>query len=178
MTPSAPNSKETAMTSLTGNPDRTTAPCEVSHLLRREIQAPIAAALIREFARTIGEDRALEIAAAAVSADAEAAGREAAARLGGGSLAGLGRLVREVWSARDAMTVRFLESTECSLSFDVTRCAYADLYERLGMRELGFCLSCSRDEPFARGFNPRLRLVRTRTIMQGASSCDFRFSMD
>ncbi len=102
MTPSAPNSKETAMTSLTGNPDRTTAPCEVSHLLRREIQAPIAAALIREFARTIGEDRALEIAAAAVSADAEAAGREAAARLGGGSLAGLERLVREVWSARDA----------------------------------------------------------------------------
>jgi hypothetical protein len=150
----------------------------VSHLLRREIQAPIAAALIREFGRTLGTDRAMEIAAAAVSSDAEAAGREAAARQGGGSLAGLERLVREVWSAGDAMTVRFLEGTERRLSFDVTRCAYADLYDRLGMRELGFCLSCSRDEPFARGFNPRLRLVRTQTIMQGASSCDFRFSFE
>jgi hypothetical protein len=147
-------------------------------LLRREIQAPIAAALIREFGRAIGEERALEIATAAVSADAEAAGRAAAAHLGGGSLAGLERLVREVWSAGDAMTVRFQESTERRLSFDVIRCAYAHLYERLGMRELGFCLSCSRDEPFARGFNPRLRLVRTRTIMQGAPSCDFRFSLD
>jgi len=166
------------MTSLTGNPDGTTAPCEVSHLLRREIQAPIAAALIRGFARALGRDRAVEIATAAVSVDAEAAGREAAARLGGGSLAGLARLVCEVWSAGDAMTVSFLESTERRLSFDVTRCAYVDLYERLGMRDLGFCLSCSRDEPFARGFNPRLRLVRTRTIMQGAPSCDFRFSLD
>ena len=166
------------MASPTGIPHGPTSACQVSHLLRREIQAPIAAALIREFGRTLGTDRAMEIAAAAVSTDAEAAGREAAARPGGGSLAGLERLVREVWSAGDAMTVRFLEGTERRLSFDVTRCAYADLYERLGMRELGFCLSCSRDEPFARGFNPRLRLVRTRTIMQGASSCDFRFSLE
>jgi hypothetical protein len=161
--------------------DRThppTSACQVSHLLRREIQAPIAAALIREFALTLGTDRAVEIATAAVSTDAEAAGREAAGRLGGGSLAGLERLVREVWSAGDAMTVRFLESTERRLSFDVTRCAYADLYERLGMQDLGFCLSCSRDEPFARGFNPRLRLAHTRTIMQGAPSCDFRFDLD
>ena len=49
--------------------DRTLTPmsaCQVSHLLRREIQAPIAAALIRGFAETLGMGRALEIAAAAV----------------------------------------------------------------------------------------------------------------
>ena len=154
------------------------APCEVSHLLRREIQAPIAAALIRGYAEALGKDRALEIAAAAVSADAMAAGRAAAAGPGGGSLIQLERLVREVWSAGDAMSVRFLQSTDRALYFDVTRCGYAELYERLGMRELGFCLSCSRDEPFARGFNPHLKLLRTRTIMQGAPSCDFRFSLD
>jgi hypothetical protein len=154
------------------------APCAVSHLLRREIQAPIAAALIRGFAGVLGRDRALEIAEAAVRADAAAFGRQAAERLGGGTLAGLERLVREVWAADDAMTIRFLEVTDHTLHFDVTRCRYAELYERLGMRDLGYCLSCSRDEPFARGFNPRLALRRTQTIMQGASTCDFRFTLE
>jgi hypothetical protein len=165
------------MTTTTDRP--LTAPaCQVSHLLRREIQAPIAAALIRGFAEALGKDRALEIAAAAVRADAATAGQETAARLGGGSLAGLERLVREVWSADDAMTVGFLETTERVLRFDVTRCGYAEIYERLGMRDLGFCLSCSRDEHFARGFNPRLALQRTQTIMQGAPTCDFRFVLE
>ena len=53
------------------------------------------------------------------------------------------------------------------------RCRYAELYQRLGMHDLGYCLSCSRDPAFARGFNPRLTLTRTRTIMEGAYSCDF-----
>ena len=169
------------MTSPTFPPDRTHPPtpaCQVSHLLRREIQAPIAAALIRGFAQTLGMGRALEIAAAAVRGDALVAGREMAVRPGGGSLSELERLVREVWSADDAMTVRILERTERTLSFDVTRCGYAELYERLGMRDLGYCLSCSRDEPFARGFNPRLALVRTQTLMQGAAACDFRFVLE
>ena len=104
--------------------------------------------------------------------------QEAAERMGGGTLAALERLVRELWGAEEAMTVRFLEVTARTLHFDVTRCRYAELYERLGMRELGFCLSCSRDEAFARAFNPRLTLRRTRTIMQGAPLCDFRFELE
>jgi hypothetical protein len=52
------------------------------------------------------------------------------------------------------------------------------MYEREGMKELGFCLSCSRDEPFTKGFNPRMKLLRTRTIMEGASHCDFRFVLE
>ena len=39
-------------------------------------------------------------------------------------------------------------------------------------------VSCCRDEPFARGFNQNLRLVRTKTIMEGAEHCDFRYYLD
>jgi hypothetical protein len=150
----------------------------VSHLQRREIQAPVSAGLIRAYADVLGLDRALEIATIAIRSDAAAAGREAAERMGGGTLPALEQLVRELWGAEGAMTVRFLEVTARTLHFDVTRCRYAELYERLGMRELGFCLSCSRDEAFARAFNPRLTLRRTRTIMQGAPLCDFRFELE
>ena len=52
---------------------------------------------------------------------------------------------------------------------------YYEKYNELGLAEYGVGLSCCRDEPFARGFNPNLKLVRTQTIMEGAEHCDFRY---
>ena len=72
--------------------------------------------------------------------------------------------------------MNILEESDRKLSFDVTRCAYAEMYERLGLKEFGPCLSCRRDGSFAEGFNPSLKLKRTQTIMEGAPFCDFRFT--
>ncbi len=148
---------------------------KVSHLLRREIQAPVAASLIREFAEVLGRDKAIDVAAAAIRRDAMAAGRSMREKYPGPVLLALGQIVREVWAADGALTVQMLEQTEQKLSFDVTRCQYAELYDRLGVKDLGFCLSCNRDGVFGEGFYPGLKLVRTQTIMEGASRCDFRF---
>jgi hypothetical protein len=126
----------------------------------------------------MGQDKALEVATASVQADAMMAGKRMAEKYGGNSMTELGRIVRKVWAEDDAMTIRILEETEQALSFDVTRCRYAKLYEKAEMKELGFCLSCCRDEPFIKGFNPRMKLLRTQTIMQGSSLCDFRFVLE
>jgi hypothetical protein len=149
----------------------------MSHLQLRETQAPIAVCLIKEFAKSVGLDKALAIATAAIQSDAMIAGTTMAEKLGSDTLNDMARLVREVWSKDDAMTVRFLEETDRSLSFNVTRCGYAELYLKMGVLEFGYCLSCSRDEPFIQGFNPQIRLFRTQTIMQGAPFCDFRYVM-
>ena len=153
-------------------------PLLISHLMRREIQVPIAACLIRGFARVLGHDKALEAATVAIQADALEAGRMTAEKFGKNSLRELGRVVREVWCEDDALVIRMLEESDERLSFDVERCRYVELYDRMGLREFGYCLSCSRDEPFARGFNPRIRLLRNQTIMQGAPHCDFRFILE
>jgi hypothetical protein len=126
----------------------------------------------------MGKEKAIEVATKAIGADAEAAGKVTAGRFGGNGMAELGRVVKEMWSRDDALAVRMIEETEKALRFDVIRCRYAELYEKMGVRDLGFCLSCSRDEAFARGFNPRIRLIRKKTIMQGAPVCDFLFTMD
>lgn len=54
-------------------------------------------------------------------------------------------------------------------------CGYAKMYERLGIQDLGYLLSCSRDASFMDGFNPEIELIRTQTIMEGAEYCDFRY---
>jgi len=151
---------------------------EISHLRRREIQVPIAACLIRGFADVMGHDKALETATAAIKADAMMAGKMMAEKYSANTMTELGRILREIWAEDDAITFHLLEEADQNLNFDVTRCKYTEMYEKLGMKELGFCLSCSRDEAFVRGFNHRMKLVRTQTIMEGAPFCDFRFVLE
>jgi L-2-amino-thiazoline-4-carboxylic acid hydrolase len=75
----------------------------------------------------------------------------------------------------DALDYSVRAQSEETYEIDVTRCRYAQFYKELGEPELGFLLVCSSDFPFAEGFDPDLKLVRSQTIMQGASHCDFRY---
>jgi hypothetical protein len=147
---------------------------EISNLKRREIQAPLLAGLLTGFISEIGYERAMKVASAAIQNDATAAGKRMAEKYGANSIHDLHRLVREVWAEDAALEFSVLEKTDQKLSFNVTRCQYAEMYNRLGVKVFGFCLSCNRDESFIKGFNPRFKLIRTCTLMEGADRCDFR----
>ena len=159
------------------NPAAVSSLGSISNLQRREIQAPLIVCLIREFINEVGRERAMAAASSAVQKDAAQAGRLQAEKYGGNSISDLLRLVREVWAAENALEFTLLEQTSQKLSFDVTRCQYAELYDQLGIKEFGPCLSCDRDSALIAGFNPRIRLLRTQTIMQGADLCDFRIRL-
>jgi hypothetical protein len=150
---------------------------KITNLMRREIQAPLAASLIDAFAGVIGRDKALEVTTEAIRADAFEAGKKMAEKFGGNSMKELGRVLRELWAEDGALEFRILEENENTLNFDVTRCRYAELFDRLGMKDLGACLTCIRDESFIAGFNPLIKFERTKTIMEGEKLCDFRFTM-
>ena len=148
---------------------------EISHLLCREIQAPIVTALIKGFAREIGYNEALVIAKEVIREDAVLSGKSLAEKYSGNSLEDLLKIVEEVWAKDETMEIENIKINENELQFDVTYCGYAEMYERLGIKELGCLLSCSRDFPFMDGFNPEMELIRTKTIMEGAKYCDFRY---
>lgn len=145
----------------------------LNHLMRREIQAPIVSALINGFAEKFGAKKTQALAKEIICKDAVQSGRHLAAEYGGNSLNELLKIVEQVWAADDTMLIENLTLDETGLRFDVVRCGYADMYERLGMKELGALLSCCRDHAFLDGFNPELRLIRTKTIMDGDEICDF-----
>jgi len=75
----------------------------------------------------------------------------------------------------DALQYDVIEQSRDAYAFDVKRCRYAEFYKELGEPELGFLLVCSADFDTAAGFGDDIELTRTRTIMQGASHCDFRY---
>ena len=146
----------------------------ISLLQRREIEARVVGPIVRAFAAEIGEERARAILAGVVRELATQAGRDAATVIGDSSIAGLNVAV-DGWQQGGALSLDVLEHSDSDLDFNVTRCQYAEMYQRLGMADLGPILSCSRDGAMIEGFNPGITLERTQTLMEGASHCDFRF---
>ncbi|WP_435008482.1 L-2-amino-thiazoline-4-carboxylic acid hydrolase [Tundrisphaera lichenicola] len=143
-------------------------------LERREIEARVIGPLIRGFAEEIGPEKALEVVRKVIAGLAREGGADLARRLGDASLEGFAASL-DLWSAGGALEIEMLEKSPERLSFNVTRCKYAELYRALGLADLGASLSCLRDFALIEGFNPEITLTRTRTIMGGASHCDFRF---
>ncbi len=79
------------------------------------------------------------------------------------------------WRMGDALQTETLRESDTQFDFNVTRCRYAEMYREMGLGEIGHLLSCQRDGTFCEGYDPRLKMDRTQTIMQGASHCDFRY---
>ena len=82
------------------------------------------------------------------------------------------------WGDDGSLDEEVLEKTDKSYVFNITRCKFAELYQELGLRDLGYALSCCRDNTFIEGFNPRIRLYRNGTIMEGSKVCDFRYVLE
>ena len=120
----------------------------------------MAVALIESYAKKLGREKAIALARNSIQNLAETAGRQMAIKMKGNTFTELGRVVREVWSREDGLEITFLDVTRDHLAFDVHRCRYAELYERLGIRDMGIHLSCCRDSAFARGFNPAIKMQR------------------
>lgn len=150
---------------------------EIGILTRREIEARIAGPIIRAFIEEVGRDKALAVVSRVIKSLAQESGALLAKQLGGNSIADLVRGTR-AWKTEDALKKEVLEVSETTYYYDMVRCRYADMYRELGMADLGFVLSCGRDFEFFKGFNSKMKLVRTKTIMEGHDHCDFRITLE
>jgi hypothetical protein len=143
-------------------------------LQQREIEAQIVGPLIRAVIAELGETKALELVRGVITELARNSGAALAQALGEATLTAFAHGL-DRWKEGGALEIDVLEQSPERLSFNVTRCRYAEMYRALGLADLGASLSCQRDFALVEGFSPDISLTRTQTIMQGAPHCDFRF---
>ena len=146
----------------------------ITHLERRKIEAGVLIPMVQAFQRAIGKERANEIAREVIVELARKDGQRWAGEFGA-DLPAMQK-VSGVWAGGGSLEIQTLEAGEDRLSFNVTRCRYAEFYKGLGLAELGYLFHCKRDFAMAEGFSAKLKLERTQTIMEGAAHCDFRFA--
>ena len=145
-------------------------------LTRREVEARILIPIIEALGETFGQDEVLAVVRKTIVKIAREQGAALAQQMGGNSLKDFVDSLA-YWTKDDALEIDLLEESDEALSFNVARCRYAELYESLGIRNIGTIFSCTRDFALIEGFNPNISLKRTQTIMEGADHCDFRYRL-
>ena len=152
-----------------------THPEGLSMLEKRTIEAEI----LKEVYETLKESHGEEVARRTITESVRRSAIEqarafAAAAPGGTSLKAF-EDVMPLWTKGGALEIEVKEQSDTTFTFNVVRCRYAETYKAMGLGEIGHLLSCNRDGAFCEGYDPKLKLERTQTIMQGASHCDFKY---
>ncbi|HSB65674.1 MAG TPA: L-2-amino-thiazoline-4-carboxylic acid hydrolase [Anaerolineales bacterium] len=148
----------------------------VGLLNRREIEARILAPLLSALMLEFDRDKVWQIARKVIQEAARQQGLQLANSVDKNDLEHFAE-IQETWKKDNAIQTEVLELTNKRFSFNVFRCRYAEMYQHLGVPELGMILSCERDFALIEGYNPKIKLTRTQTIMEGADLCDFCFEL-
>ncbi len=150
---------------------------EICLIERRVIEAQAIVPLIIAFGKEVGLEKAIAIVQRKNEEESREYGRRCVADTGSNTVADLAREIAS-WGEGGALVEEVLEQNHRAYIFKVTRCRYADRYNDLGVLKFGYALSCCRDHPFVEGFNPKIKLKRTQTIMEGAPYCDFQYILE
>jgi len=150
---------------------------KIGVLTRREVEARILIPVIDALGETFGREAVLSVVQSTIVKIARQQGADLSSLMGNNSLQHFYETL-QFWTRDDALKIEEIEASEDVLSFNVTRCCYAELYDSLGIRDIGTIFSCERDFALIEGFNPDVTLTRTQTIMEGAPFCDFRYRLN
>lgn len=150
---------------------------KVTIAVRRQIEAEIVIPLIKAFMKEVGREKALEIAGKAIEEIAAESGEMLAKMVNGNSLEHFAKTT-DVFGRGGALDFQILESSPDRLALNITRCSFAQIVKDHGWNEFGYLLACGRDFAMIKGFNPKIKLTRTQTLMEGGQFCDFSCTIE
>jgi len=76
---------------------------------------------------------------------------------------------------QNQLTKEIVEDTETVFEIKVTECIWADTFLSMNAGDIGYAWVCWGDYAWAEGFNPKIKMVRDKTLMQGHSYCNHRY---
>lgn len=142
---------------------------------QRRIEANVIKPIYERLKAEFGKDKARAVIGEAITEAAKGQAADMAASTGGQTSLVTFRAIQPLWTKGDALVIEDLPGRDNEMNFNVTRCRYAEMYQEMGLGEIGDLLSCSRDAAFIQGYAPGVEFQRTQTLMGGASHCDFRY---
>ena len=149
---------------------------KIGVLMRRETEVRILIPFLQDLYKEFSKEKILNVLEKTIKEIAKIQGEELSKEYGKNVDAFLDTL--KFWTKDDALEIDVLEKSDSKLSFNVTRCKYAEMYSALGISDLGAVLSCNRDAALIEGFNPKASLDRKETIMSGDKCCTFRYTFE
>lgn len=79
---------------------------------------------------------------------------------------------------KNILTMSITEDTANIHEIKVTECIFASTFLEAKAGVLGFATICYADYNMASGFNPKVKMVRDKTLMQGHAYCNHRYILE
>lgn len=76
---------------------------------------------------------------------------------------------------KKVLTAEIVEDTDQAFEMKVTECLSASTFLAKEAGDIGYAFVCWGDYAWAEGFNPKIKLVRDKTLMQGHAYCNHRY---
>jgi hypothetical protein len=77
--------------------------------------------------------------------------------------------------SENSTTYHALKRSDRVIELRVTQCLYADVFRQAAAADIGYIALCYPDEVLAETFAAKLKLYRTKTLMQGHDCCDHKY---
>ncbi|MFC2097865.1 L-2-amino-thiazoline-4-carboxylic acid hydrolase [Bacteroidota bacterium] len=75
----------------------------------------------------------------------------------------------------NTMIREIVEDNDEAFEIRITECLAQVIYKEANAEELGYACVCHADFGLPAGLNPKLKLIRTKTLMQGHDCCNHRY---
>jgi hypothetical protein len=135
--------------------------------------------LLRGLEKEIGSEKLVAMLKGIIDEGGKRRSAEYAKKLGKNDLAAYTQNFRQADGFyQKALTFQIVEDAPRAFEVKVTECLWAKTYRDANAADLGYVLSCYGDFASAKGFNPKMRMIRTKTLMQGDGFCNHRYVLE
>ncbi len=76
---------------------------------------------------------------------------------------------------KNSLTHEIVEDTDTAFELKVTECIWAKTFLDANAGDIGYAQICIGDYTWAESFNPKITMVRDKTLMQGHDICNHRY---
>jgi hypothetical protein len=79
---------------------------------------------------------------------------------------------------KHALTFKLVEDTPTAVEARVTECLWAKTFREADAADIGYACLCHTELAVVPAFNPKMKLIFTKTLMQGNDCCNPRYVME
>jgi hypothetical protein len=79
---------------------------------------------------------------------------------------------------RAALTWDIVEKSTTALEFRFSQCLWASTFRAEDAGDIGYASVCFADYAYTKAISPSIKLIRTKTLMQGHDCCNHRFVVE
>lgn len=133
--------------------------------------------IMNSFAREIGREKLIEMLKRLCSESVAESTKKGIENLPKNDFATFVELskMRKNRFVQHVLTDKIIKQTETFVHSKITECLWSKTFREANAADIGYAAVCYPDFAMTSAFNPKIKLVRPTTLMEGHDCCDFRY---